>query len=398
MNSVSSLDLTQKCGSRPAFLGGEPIFSKPIHSARPRFPNISNIADKFNSALATGQVTNNSIFVKEFEQKLRELLKVPVATCCNGQSALMLMLRAAGINGGEVIVPSYTFCATPHAVKWCGAEPVFADIDPETYCLDPKDVKSRITSNTVAILGVDSYGIACNYKYLDSLGAEYNLKVLYDSAPAFGTKVGNEFLGSFGNAQCFSFHATKPFTTMEGGCVTSSDSKLIDRVMTLRNFGQESGGDCSEAGINAKMQEICAIIGLEHIKMLDSDLKKRQLIAEKYTNYFTHHLGFQVPKPPADQQPSWFCYPIQVRSDISNLSRNKIVKALKAENIFVKTYFHLPCHLMSAYKNHKFTNLPFTESMASSVISLPIYNNMTYEECELILFAIDRILRYADKL
>ena len=380
----------------PAILGGKPIFTEPMHIVRPCFPEISSIADNFNSALAKGQVTNQGPFVRAFEKSLAELLGVYVATCNSGQSALMLMLRAAGIDSGEVIVPSYTFCATPHAVKWCGAKPVFADIDRNTFCLDPKDVESRITSETRAILAVDLYGIACDYERLYSLGVQYNLKVLYDSAPAFGTKVNKSFIGGEGDAQSFSFHATKAFTTMEGGCVASSNRELIDRAIALRNFGQQEG-DCYEAGINAKMQEICALIGLEHLNGLNSALQRRSEVVRKYTEYFGCHEGFRTPKVPANQQPSWLYYPILVGADLG-LNRDRLVEALAAENIYVRTYFDLPCHLMSAYKQEEPIDLPVTNSVADSVISLPVYNDMTNNECERIIEAIDRIVRHSDRV
>ncbi len=382
----------------PAILGGKPIFTEPIHIVRPRFPNAFHIADNFNSALVKGQVTNHGRFVRAFEKVLAELLGVYVATCNNGQSALMLMLRAAGIDSGEVIVPSYTFCATPHAVKWCGAKPVFADIDQNTFCLEPKDVESRITPETRAILAVDLYGIACDYEKLNSLGVQYNLKVLYDSAPAFGTKVNKSFIGGSGDAQSFSFHATKAFTTMEGGCVASSNHELIERVVALRNFGQEQRGDCYEAGINAKMPEICALIGLEHLNGLNSVLLRRSEVARKYTEYFGCHEGFRTPKVPANQQPSWLYYPVLVKSDVLGLNRNQLVKALAAENVYVRTYFDLPCHLMSAYKQAEPTNLPVTNSVADSVISLPVYNDMTNNECERIIEAIDRIVNHSERV
>jgi len=149
------------------------------------------------------------------------------------------MLRAAGIDNGEVIVPSFTFCATPHAVKWCGAEPVFAEIALDgSMCLDPNDVERKISSRTVAILGVDAYGIACDYTRLTELGRRHGLKVLFDSAPSFGTRLDGCLVGGFGDAQIFSFHATKPLTTMEGGGLCTRDGELFARALAIRNFGQ----------------------------------------------------------------------------------------------------------------------------------------------------------------
>jgi dTDP-4-amino-4,6-dideoxygalactose transaminase len=203
-----------------AAAGGPPIFEHPLRIVRPVFPDINEIFAPFQAALASGQVTNGGCWVLEFERRLSEYLGVPTLVFCNGQMALMTMLRAAGVEGGEVIVPSFTFAATPHAVRWCGAEPVFADIAANgSVCLDPDDVERQITPKTVAILGVDAYGIACDYTRLTEIGRRNGLRVVFDSAPSFGARVGGSLVGGFGDAQIFSFHATKAFTTMEGGCL-----------------------------------------------------------------------------------------------------------------------------------------------------------------------------------
>src|SRR5215813_4170626 len=214
-----------------AALGGPPIFERPLQIVRPLFPDISKYLIHLEAAFASGQVTNGGHWVLEFERQLSEYLEVPTLVFCNGQLALMTMLRAARVEGGEVIVPSFTFAATPHAVRWCGAEPVFADIvNDGTMCLDPADVERKISGRTVAILGVDPYGIACDYAALSEIGRRKGLAVLFDSAPSFGTRVNGKLGGGFGDAQIFSFHATKAFTTMEGGCFCSHDEKLLARV------------------------------------------------------------------------------------------------------------------------------------------------------------------------
>src|SRR5690242_530133 len=162
-----------------ALLGGTPLFERPLNIVRPSFPAVESFLNPFRAALASGQVTNNSQWVVKFEQALGEYLGVPTLAFCNGQLALMTMLRAAGIEDGEVIVPSFTFAATPHAVRWCGAKPVFADIAADSMCLDPADVERRITSRTVAILGVDAYGIPCDYDSLVEVGRRHGIKVLF---------------------------------------------------------------------------------------------------------------------------------------------------------------------------------------------------------------------------
>jgi hypothetical protein len=248
-----------------------------LQIVRPVFPDINKFLAPFQAALASGQVTNGGHWVLEFERHLSEYLGVPTLVFCNGQMALMTMLRAAGVERGEVIVPSFTFAATPHAVRWCGAEPVFADIAANgSLCLDPEDVEHRITPNTVAILGVDAYGIACDYARLTEIGRRKGLKVVFDSAPSFGARVGGSLVGGFGDAQIFSFHATKAFTTMEGGGLCTHDPGIFARAKAIRNFGQLGDGDCEEAGINAKLTEVCALIGIEQLKGFRAGAKRHR--------------------------------------------------------------------------------------------------------------------------
>jgi dTDP-4-amino-4,6-dideoxygalactose transaminase len=321
-----------------------------------------------------------------------------VAVCNNGETALMLMLRAAGIDSGDVIVPSYTFSGTPHAVRWCGANPVFSDINPQTLCLDPEDVERRITPRTRAILGVDVYGIACDYTGFDRIGRKYGLTILYDSAPAFGSRVDGRPIGAFGEAQIFSFHATKAFTTMEGGCVTSRNERLVERVSQLRNFGQVNGADCSEPGVNAKMPEVNALIGIEALDDFNNVVEHRNKIAARYRESLSKTPGLSFAEPPANQNPVWLYFPVIVNAECFGVDRDILAEALAAENLFVRKYFDLPCHHMKAYLSQAATTLPVTESVAYNVVSLPIYNNMTEEEADLFIEGINRIHRNASHL
>lgn len=380
-------------------LGGRPISPVPLPIVRPRFPTLGCFADDFAQALAAGQVTNNGKFVLEFEQALTRYVEAPTIVCNNGQSALLIMLRATGVIGGEVIVPSFTFGATPHAVRWVGAEPVFADIKNDgTMCLDPVDVERRITERTVAILAVDVYGIACDYEGLAEVGRRYGLKVLYDSAPAFGTRVHDRPIGAHGDAQIFSFHATKAFTTMEGGCLCSGDEKLIARAKALRNFGQAVGPDCDEPGINAKMMEICALIGLQQLVDFNRVVEYRAQMTTYMYNRLKELPGLSFASPPAEQLPAWLYFPVIIDPKGFGLDRDTLAIALERENIFVRKYYGLPCHHMKAYQNHAHLFLPETERMAYNVIALPVYSDMTEQECDIIIEAMTQIHAAADQI
>jgi dTDP-4-amino-4,6-dideoxy-D-glucose transaminase len=366
-----------------ALFGGTPFFERPMNIVRPTFPSVERLLPAFGNALASGQVTNNGPWVAEFERKLSEYLNVPTLVFCNGQIAMMAMLRAAGIQGGEVIVPSFTFAATPHAVRWCGAEPVFADIASDgSMCLDVRDVEQRISARTVAILGVDAYGIACDYAALTALARRRRLKILFDSAPSFGTLVDGQVVGGFGDAQMFSFHATKAFTTMEGGCLCSHDGDLLNRAKEIRNFGQSSGPDCAEAGLNGKLTELCALIGLEQLKTFDNAVTTRRQAADRLSSGLRQIPGLKIANAPSNQQPIWLYLPVQVDSGVFGLDRDELAWALEKENLFVRKYYSPPCHHMGAYNAARNISLPITEAVAYSVIALPIYNDMTPEECD----------------
>lgn len=385
------------CDGLPAILGGKPAFAQKLGIVRPDFPPLESLQDDFSMALASGNVTNHSQHVREFENRLGRFLKAHVATCNNGFTALVLMIKAAGINAGEVIIPSYTFSATPHAVHWCGATPVFADINADTLCLDPDSVAAKITPQTKAVLTVDLYGISSDYEKLRAITDDNNLLLLADSAPAFGTMLNGEFLGCVADAHCFSFHATKGFSTMEGGAVSSKSSSLIETVARLRNFAQDETGDCSEPGWNGKMMEICALIGIKKIGQFPADLENRRIVANRYREYFSGHKFIDTVLLSDQQKPAWLYYPIIV-SDDSVISRDELIFALHAENIICRTYFDKPCHRMTAYKNTSSAHLPVTDHVAKRVISLPVFNTMTSREISLILSAIDRIFRYAKQI
>src|SRR6186713_2868037 len=322
-----------------------PMARSPLHIVRPRFPRTEQFLAAFEKALETGQVANNSRWVVEFERRLSEYLGVPSLVFCNGQIGLMVMLKAAGISSGEVIVPSFTFCATPHAVEWVGAEPVFADIlDDLTMRLDPDDVERRITDRTVAILAVDAYGVASDYPSLARVAQRHKLKFLVDSAPSFGTRINGQLVGGCADAQMFSFHATKAFATMEGGCVCSRDPELLGRVKAMRNFGQVDGADCHEPGLNGKMLEISAIIGIEQLKTFEHAIATRRQAVDRMRIRLSRIPGLFVGQEPAGVESNWLYLPVVVDAGKFGMDREALASALEQHNVFVRKYYSPPCH------------------------------------------------------
>lgn len=383
---------------KDGLFNGPPVFGRPLQIVRPIFPDASTFIDALQQALASGQVTNNGRWVREFEQRLGDYLGVPTVAFCNGQIALMTMLRAAGIDRGEVIVPSFTFAATPHAVRWCNAQPVFADVVADTMCLDPRDVERRITPRTVAILGVDAYGVCCDYRALAGIGRAHGLKVLYDSAPSFGSRFDGALVGGFGDAQIFSFHATKAFATMEGGCLCSHDEGIIRRAQAIRNFGQGPNGDCLEPGMNGKLTEVCALIGLEQLKTFESAADRRRHAVDRMRRGLAQIPGLTVGLAPSNQAPIWLYLPVIVDPDRFGMDRDCAAALLERQGLYVRKYYSPPCHHMSVYSAARGEALPVTERIAYNVLALPVYNNMTDDECDGIVLAFRCIHRMGSGL
>jgi len=375
---------------KPGMLGGKPEADYTLNVVRPKFPALHSYADQFEHALSTGKVTNNGKYVVEFEDKLSQYLETEVAVCSSGETALIMLLSACVPQGSDVICPSFTFPGTPHGIVWSGSTPRFADID-QGLCLSPVEISNTSGANIAAVLAVDSYGIPANYEAIELAAAERDLCVLYDSAAAFGATVDGVKVGRHGAGQIFSFHATKPFTTMEGGCVSSRDSALIQTIRELRNFGQRDDGAYVRAGLNGKMMEISALIGLSLLQEIDDDLARRRQAVAQMIEGIEHIPGLETPVVGPGVAPTWSLLPIVVNAAAFGLSRDHLVTALEHENIFVRTYFDPPCHTMPAYAELPQVTLPVTTTKAAGVVAIPVYNDMTAQECGWIVSALEKI-------
>jgi dTDP-4-amino-4,6-dideoxygalactose transaminase len=370
-----------------------PVFTKPLEIVRPTFPPMDGVLAEFSRCLSTGQVTNNGRWVVEFERHLTAYLGVPTIVFSSGQAALMTMLRAADITGGEVILPSFTFVATAQAVLWCGAKIVFADIkDDQSFTIDPADAERRITDRTVAILAVDPYGIACDADELAAIARRRGLKLLYDSAPSFGTRVAGRLIGCFGDAQIFSFHVTKAFNTMEGGCLSSNDAGLIERAKAIRNFGQIPGEHCTLLGLNGKMTEICALIGIEQLRVFEAAAAVRRRSVARIGDGLGAIPGLAVGRAPAGQEPIWLYLPVEINPAKFGCDRNEAAALLVRQNLNVRKYYSPACHTMSTYTSGRpQPSLLVTERVARNIIALPVYNDMTAQECDGVVTAFQRV-------
>jgi dTDP-4-amino-4,6-dideoxy-D-glucose transaminase len=360
-----------------------------LEIVRPRFPEIESFDARFGTALRRGQVTNGGEHVRQFEQELADYLGVLALAFVNGQTALIAMLMAAGIKpGDEVIVPAFTFCGTAAAVAMLGAVPVFAEIDPKTLTLDPGDADARVTDRTAAILGVDVYGICCDYKALTELTFKHDVWLLFDSAPAFGSMVDGQPVGRYGDAQIFSFHATKPFSTMEGGCLASPSPDFIERAGYIREFGQDGQREVVSVGLNGKMTEAQALVGLERFRQWTAFgyHQQRQYKIGVYRYLLSEIPGVRVINPPDDQWPIWLYMPILV------YNRDVVLKRLHERGVMARKYY-APClHQTPAFQRYARGPLPISEEIGRQIIALPCYSDITDGEMHTIVKAVQEAM------
>ena len=344
---------------------------------QPSHPRLQEFDAYFDECLRTGQVTNGGKNVLEFEAKLSEYIGVPTICFNNATSALIAMLRAVDVQGRDVICPSLTFAATPQAIVLAGGRPLFCDVDPKTLCLDWVDAERKLTGRTSAILGVDPYGIC--WQPPKGWG-DGHIDILVDSAPAFGSEIDGENMAKRGRAHVFSFHATKVFSTMEGGALCSDDTALIDRAKSIRNFGQNSDGDCEYIGFNGKMMEISAIIGLKQLETFEERLSQRLDSSFRLEEALDGINGVRVITAPKGQSPVWTYRPILIDEDKFGKSRDQVASELHLAGIQVRKYYRACNKLKCFYPPSAI--LPVSEMIASQVISLPLYDNMSMDECQ----------------
>lgn len=359
-----------------------------IYVTRPLLPNIndyiSNVKEIFNSQW----LTNMGVKHNELETKLQDVLKVPnVSLFNNGTIALLTALKAMNLPyGSEVITTPFTFAATPHCIVWNNCKPVFCDIEPNTMTIDADKVESLITPNTSAILGVHVYGFPCNVEKIDKIAKKHNLKVIYDAAHAFSTEINGKGIGTFGDITMFSFHATKLFNTIEGGCLTYNDENLKRKIYNLRNFGIQSEEIVEDVGINGKMNEFQAAMGLENLKIYKQEQEKRAEIKAFYDEHLSKIKGIRIPKMPENVTNSYQYYPIVIKDNYP-ITRNELYDWFKAQNILTRKYFYPACNDYDCYKNDlavKLADLTVVNDLKHRVLCLPFYGSLEEETLEFI--------------
>lgn len=375
----------------PAVLGGEPAFDLKVNMVRPVLPSFSEMETGVREILSTGMVTKGR-YLQAFEREIARHLGVKHALAISSCTAgLMLVYRRLGLTG-EVIVPSFTFMATVSPLIWAGLRPVFVDVDAQTNNLDPQAAEAAITPRTTAIVGVHQFGNPADIDRLQAVADRHGLKLLFDAAHGFGAIFQGSPVGRQGDAQVFSLSPTKLLISGEGGIVATEDDRLAEQVRIGREYGNNGNYDSLFAGLNARMPEFNALLGLHSLERLEDAAQSRNRTAALYTERLGRlpGIGFQLVRP--GNRNSYREFSITVEADAFGLSRDELADALLAENIDTRKYYDPPVHRQTAYREYYDGRpLPNTDRLAANSLSFPMWSDMESDVVERICVAVQRI-------
>ena len=380
----------------PAIYGGRPAFSQRFPFIRPSLPAMSDVVNDYEVAYRSGLLTNSNL-VARLESAVCERLRVKhcvaVSSCTSG---LMMVLRGLGL-AGEVIVPSFTFFATGHAIRWNGLTPVFADCDPNTWTVTAANIERKITSRTSAILAVHLYGNPCDHEAISNLAKRHGLKLVFDAAHAFGSQRRGAPVGSFGDAEVFSLSPTKLLVAGEGGLVTTNDAKLAGAIRSMRNYGDLGAYNPDWVGLNARMSEFNAALAIAGLPLMEEKIKRRNFVANTYTEMLSGLPGVRFQSVDPRDVHTFKDYSIHVTPEAFGMTRDALATALLAENIETKKYFYPPLHKQDLYKQFydpRRDDLSQTEYITESVLSLPIYESLSDETVHTVAHAIKNLIEF----
>jgi len=335
---------------RLAVLGGKPAFSECLHVGRPNLGNRERLHERLKEILDRDWLTNNGPVVQEFERRIAAFVGVKhCIAMCNATVALEITTRAAGLTG-EVIVPSYTFVATAHALQWQEITPVFCDLDPRTHNIDPARVEELITPRTTGVIGVHVWGRPCPIDELTAVCREHELTLMFDAAHAFGCSYKGRMIGAFGLAEVLSFHATKFLNTFEGGAVVTNDEPLAKKIRLMKNFGFAGYDNVVYIGTNGKMTEVCAAMGLTNLESIDEFLAANRRNYECYREGLEGIDGLTLIRYDRAERSNCQYIVLEVEEQKLGLSRDNLVAVLHAENVLARKYFWPGCHRMQPYR------------------------------------------------
>lgn len=357
---------------------------------RSSMPTLDEYVEEIRPIWDSHWLTNMGVKHKELQENLSRYLGVEhVDLLTNGHMALELTLQAMNLQG-EVITTPFTFASTTHAIVRNGLTPVFCDIDPETYCMDVSKIEKLITDRTCAIMPVHVYGNVCNTEEIERLANKYELKVVYDAAHAFGETYKGKGIGSYGDASCFSFHATKVFNTIEGGAVCFRDKQLGTKLYELKNFGIHGPEEVSAVGANAKMNEFCAAMGLCNLRHIGEEIAKRKAVAERYRERLGDVDGIQLNCVQKDVQSNYAYFPVVFEEKLFGASRGEVFDKLAENGIGARKYFYPLTNTFECFHGkYDVTKTPIALHISKRVLTLPMYADLSLKDvdriCDIVL-------------
>jgi dTDP-4-amino-4,6-dideoxygalactose transaminase len=379
-----------------AIFGGRPAFTEKLHVGRPNLGDRETLLRRIDAILESRWLTNGGPYVREFEKRVAD--SVGVKHCiamCNATVALEIAIRALNLSG-EVIVPSFTFVATAHALQWQHITPVFCDIDPRTHNLNPAKIEQLITPRTTGILAVHLWGRPCAIDELQAVAHSRGLVLLFDAAHAFGCKYKGRVIGGFGRAEVFSFHATKFINSGEGGAVVTDDDDLAARIRLMKNFGFSGYDTVTSIGTNGKMSELSAAVGLTNLESIENFIRTNRQNFELYGKELAKLPGLTLFCYDESENPNYQYVVVEVEAAKTGVTRDQLLAVLHAENVLARKYFYPGAHRMEPYRSN-FPNagaaLPETEAKVECVLVLPTGTGVTSADirkiCAIIRSAVD---------
>jgi dTDP-4-amino-4,6-dideoxygalactose transaminase len=380
-----------------AIFGGQKAFADALHVGRPNIGNADRLRARVDEVLQRRWLTNDGPMVREFEAQIIGLTGVKhCVAVCNATVGLEIATAALGLQG-EVIVPSMTFVATAHALRWRQVRPVFADIDPKTHNLDPAQVEAMITPQTTGIVGVHLWGRPCAIPELTAIARRRQLKLLFDAAHAFACSYDHEMIGNFGDAEVFSFHATKFCNALEGGAIVTNDDAVARRARLMRNFGFVGLDQVESVGTNGKMNELSAAMGLTSLESMHHFVHANHNRYSHYRQELAGVSGISLMRYDETACNNYQYIVLEVDEAVAGITRDQLIAVLTAENVLARRYFYPGCHRMEPYCTEDPEArlwLPQTEWLLERVICLPTGTAVTLHDistiCCLIRLAVSK--------
>ena len=354
--------------------------SDKILVTRSSMPELDEYIDEIKSMWDTRWLTNMGPKHEELKRALSDYLKVDnIELLVNGHLALEMTIQAMGLKGSVITTP-FTFVSTTHAIVRSGLEPIFCDIDPDDYTMDPGRLEGLLRPDTSAIMPVHVYGNVCNIEAIDDFARKHGLKVIYDAAHTFGESYRGRGIGSYGDASCFSFHATKVFHTIEGGCVCFKEKSLGQKLYAVKDFGFTDPEDAGVIGGNAKLNEFCAAMGLCNLRHIDDNIAKRKAVYERYNEQLSDLRGIKLNSIKKDVVSNYAYYPVVFDPETFGADRDRVYDELAGSGIMARRYFYPATNAMECYRGRFDPELtPVALRISRQVLTLPIYPELEME-------------------